>query len=343
VRAALLTELPSHGLHVRDDVPEPDALPGSVLIEVDACGICGTDLDILGGRSYSPDLPFVLGHEPVGRVVEVGAGVGTRWLGRRVSMTIFIGHEERCEVCREHPDWLTPCRTDSERLCYPGAQVVGVLGRPGGFADRLSVPERLLVEIPEQLDTLDAACLVDAGATAANAAQQVPAYDPRALIVLGAGPLGLLAAQLLPRPPLVVEPLENRRIQAEQLGLATASSLDAVSEPPGAILDCAGAAGLLDSSLKLLGPRGTYVAAGYGPVTTDSAHLARKELTVRGVRSGRREDLEWVFEGCATGALKPPPVSVWPLEQIDDAFAALKEGVVAGKAVIDLTKSRGTA
>ena len=340
MRAAVLTELPAGGLEQRAGLPEPEAGPGQAVLEVEACGICGTDLEILRGRSYVPELPFVLGHEPVGRVLAVGVGVEPDWVGRRVTTTIFVGHEERCVTCRTHPDWSTPCRVGDERLCYDGAEIIGVLGRPGAFAERLSLPARLLVAVPDELDSVAAACLVDAGATAANAVRHVDPRDPRPVAILGAGPLGFVAAQLLAATPLVVEPLAPRREAAAGLGLPTAASLEDPGEPLGAIVDCAGAPELLGHGLELLGSHGTYVVAGYGPVDTHFASLARKELAIRGVRSGRREDLERVLAAAATGEIRTPEATVWPLAEIDEAFAALRAGRVAGKAVIELTTTR---
>ena len=69
MKAAVLAHIPSEELQVVD-VPEP-VLPGDVLLSVEACGICGTDLHIMEGLSYRPELPLPLGHEPVGRVIEV--------------------------------------------------------------------------------------------------------------------------------------------------------------------------------------------------------------------------------------------------------------------------------
>jgi 2-desacetyl-2-hydroxyethyl bacteriochlorophyllide A dehydrogenase len=250
-------------------------------------------------------------------------------------MTIFVGHDESCETCLAHPEWRTPCRTDDERLCYAGAEVIGVLGRrPGGFAEQLEVPARLLVPVPESLSSEGAAALVDAGATAANAARHVDPGDPRPAAVFGAGPLGFLLAQLLDSPPVVVEPNPRRRAAAAALGLATAADPEELEFPLGTILDCAGAAGLFDRGLELLGAGGRYVVVGYGPVETSTAPLARKELRVEGVRSGRREDLERVLAAAASGELRLPEIETWPLDRIDDAFAALRGGEVAGKAVI---------
>jgi alcohol dehydrogenase, propanol-preferring len=334
MRAAVLEKLPTEAFTVNENFADPVPGPDAVVLRVEACGICGTDLEILRGRSYLPGLPFVLGHEAVGRVARVGADVDRALLEQRVTMTIFVGQEERCEVCAAHGDWQTPCRTGEERLCYAGAEVIGVLGRHGGFAELLEVPARLLVPVPDGITSAQAATLVDAGATAANAVGHLDRSDPRPLVVFGAGPLGFLAAQLTHDPPVVVEPNPRRRSAVAELGLRAVSDASEISYPVGAIVDCAGAGGLFAQGLELLGPRGRYVVAGYGPVETTLAPLARKEIFVAGVRSGRREHLEHVLALAASGDLRLPELSTWPLTDIDAAFAALRGGDVAGKAVI---------
>ena len=80
-----------------------------------------------------------------------------------------------------------------------------------------------------------------------------------------------------------------------------------------------------------------YVHAGYGPIERlELAPLARKELVIRGVRSGRREDLESIIALAAAGRVRLPPIDTWPLGAIDDAIAALRGRRVPGKAVIDV-------
>ncbi len=86
-------------------------------------------------------------------------------------------------------------------------------------------------------------------------------------------------------------------------------------------------------ALSALRPHGTLVVVGYGP-GLDSAAIARKELRVLGVRSGRREDLEHALRLAADRRIRLPEITMFPLARIDEAFAALRAGTVAGKAVI---------
>src|SRR6202012_2959541 len=116
MKAAVLRELPAERLHV-SEVPEPERPLGSVEVAVSACGVCGTDLHIMGGTSYRPDLPFVLGPEPVGTLIGLSPGPDPALTGRRVAAAIFVG----CGRC-------AACRAGDERLCEHGARVTGVLG-----------------------------------------------------------------------------------------------------------------------------------------------------------------------------------------------------------------------
>ena len=116
MRAALVRSLPALELSL-ETVAAPRAIgPEDLVVRVTACGLCGTDLHILAGHSYQPALPFVLGHEPVGIVVEAGELAGDRWLGRRVTLTLFTG----CGQCRE-------CHRGQERICSNLRSITGVL------------------------------------------------------------------------------------------------------------------------------------------------------------------------------------------------------------------------
>jgi propanol-preferring alcohol dehydrogenase len=295
-------------------------------VQVEACGICGTDLHILEGSSYRPALPFVLGHEPVGRVLDAAGPGAQEWSGRRVTLTLFEG----CGRCR----W---CLAGDERLCADLRSVRGVLNAAGGFAELMTVPARQAVEVPDALSSVEAATLVDAGASAMNAAEAIAARAGPVLVV-GGGPVGFLLAEILrsrDTPAVVVEPREERRALLSERGHAVVPALDAVRSPTPVVVECSGAAAAVAPALALLEPRGTLVLVGYAKLAHfDAAPIARKELTLRGIRSGSKASLEAINDLAARRAIRLPPATTWPIAEINAAFAALREGRVVGKAVV---------
>ena len=327
MRAALLTALPSDHLAVTE-VPDPQPAPDELLLDVLACGICGTDLHIVAGHSYRPALPFILGHEPVGRVIAAGSQADAHWVGQRVTITLFVG-DGTCA-------W---CLAGDERLCPGLVSVTGVVGANGGFAERLVVRTAQVIPVPEALSNDVAAGLVDAGATAANCVRVSSGAAAPITVVLGGGPVGFLAAELLRmdgRPVLVVESNARRREALAHLGHDVVDRADALDIQPGIVIDAAGDPSLVGWALDALEPHGTYVLGGYGTVDSlDLAPAARKELSVLGVRSGRREDLERVMLLASQRHIHVPDAESWALGDIDDAFRALRGGQVAGKAVIE--------
>src|SRR5258708_14814128 len=120
VIAAVATAIPATFLELRD-LPAPEPADGELILEVQACGICGTDLHILDGEPYRPEPPFVLSHEPVGRVAAAGSTADRAWLGRTGTVTPFTGCRT-CSVSRAGADRLGPALKSS----------TGVLSASGG-------------------------------------------------------------------------------------------------------------------------------------------------------------------------------------------------------------------
>ncbi len=328
MKAALLTRLPSPSLEIQT-VPLPDIPPDGIEVTVEACGVCGTDLHILNGASYRPVLPFVMGHEPVG-VVSKGP---RELMGRRVVPSIFVG----CGRC-------DPCRAGDERLCAQGPLVTGVLGPWGGFAEKMWLYPSQPVVVPEGLSPWVAAALVDAGATAHNAATLALHRQPRRVVVLGGGPVGFLTASILRSQGsevVVVEPNILRRDLLISRGYDTLIRLDQADPTPSSVVvDCSGVPEAFLAALNWLPTHGCCLIVGYSEVPrVDFAIVSRKELIFKGVRSGRRDDLIAVLELAQRRAIDVPPVTTWPLEHINDALSALQSGQVAGKAVITVNNA----
>lgn len=326
MQVAELTAIPSEHLHI-SEAPRPTIQASDeVILRVEACGVCGTDLHMLAGNSYRPDLPFILGHEPVGVVIEAGPGART-WLDHRATMTLFTGDG----TCR----W---CRDGDERLCRNLESITGVLGIPGGYAEYIRVRARQLVRVPESLPSPVAASLVDSGATAANSVRVATEWAPESALVLGAGPIGYICAELLRMHGVgyeVIEPAPTRRQAMIDRGHPTRQSSQETPEPVDVIIDCTGSPRAMASSLGHLQPHGLYVLAGYARVPNlDLGAVARIEASIRGIRSGRRSDLEYLLDLVATGKVKTPGLDLWRLSEVNDALDALRGGEVQGKAIV---------
>ena len=169
-----------------EDVPRPATGPGEVLVEVAACGICGSDVHGYDGSSGRRIPPLVMGHEAAGTVVEVGEGVTHFAVGERVTFdsTVFCGE---CVYCRQ----------GLINLC-DNRQVVGVatpdFRRAGAFAEFVSVPERIVYRLPDGMLFAEAAML-EAVAVALHAVAVSEVKGGETALVIGAGMIGLLTLQ----------------------------------------------------------------------------------------------------------------------------------------------------
>jgi D-arabinose 1-dehydrogenase-like Zn-dependent alcohol dehydrogenase len=335
VKAAVLNELPATTLTISDVPVPPLANADHILLRVHACGICGTDVHIMAGGSYAPQLPFVLGHEPVGIVEDASATPGRAWIGRRVAITLFTPGDKVCWGCDTDDG---PCSRGDERLCGNMSEITGTYNAWGAFADYVRVHEHQLVEAPGELSDAEVASLVDAGATAFNATRQALAHAASAVVVLGAGPVGLLVAEALRLhdiEPTLVDTSSKRADAARALGYDVSSDLATVVGHFDCAIDCTGAQEAVAWAAKALAPRGLIVVVGYTTVAAfDFAPIARKELRILGVRSGSRQDLVDALTAAAERRIHLPAIESWPLVDINAAFHALRAGEVAGKAVI---------
>ena len=183
MQALLLSEYSS--LSVRD-LPQPTPRPDELLIEVAACGICGSDVHGYDGSSGRRIPPIVMGHEAAGTVAAVGAEVAGFAVGDRVTFdsTIFCG---RCEFCKN----------GDVNLCND-RQVIGVscgeYRRYGAFAEFVTVPERVAYKLPDELGFAEAAML-EAVSVALHGVAVSEFRGGETILVIGAGMIGLLLLQ----------------------------------------------------------------------------------------------------------------------------------------------------
>jgi L-iditol 2-dehydrogenase len=183
VKALLLSEY--NNLEVVE-MPQPDPGPGELLIEVTACGICGSDVHGYDGSTGRRIPPIVMGHEAAGVVASVGTRVNKFAPGDRVTFdsTVYCG---ACEYCQKN----------QPNLCN-NRQVIGVscgeYSRAGAFAEFLVIPERIAYHLPDQFSSSDAAML-EAVSVALHGVAVSEMKEGDTVLVVGAGMIGLLLLQ----------------------------------------------------------------------------------------------------------------------------------------------------
>ena len=271
------------------DVETPHPQSHEALIQVIYAGICGTDRQILKGYS---GFEGVAGHEFVGRVVECADGA---WSGRRVVGEINV----TCRAC----DW---CRRGLGRHC-PNRTVMGIVNRPGAFADFVALPMANLHEVPPEIPD-EAAVFTEPLAAAAEILEQMPITPSTPVAVLGSGRLGLLVAQVLRHAGAEVTVIGRTGPKldlARSWGLravqvsgpsqsASVSQETAVSLPPrsfAVVVEATGSSEGLETALQLVAPRGTVVMKStfHEMAQFDTARLVVDEITLLGSRCGNFE------------------------------------------------------
>ena len=270
--------LDDSGVRVDDAHPEPCAGDGEVVVDVLRAGVCATDLALV--RGYM-DFRGVLGHEFVGRATS-GA-----FAGRRVVGEINAG----CGACAR-------CAAGDPRHCERRS-VLGILARDGAFAERLSLPERNLLAVPDGVDD-DAAILTEPLAAAYGIVERLGGAVPERALVVGDGRLGLLCALALADSGASVEVLGRhadrqaifdashpRGPRPRHLGrpLAPDTRMDRVP----LVVEASGRADLLDAAVGLVEPRGTLVlkTTTERAPSVDTARWVVDEIAVVGSRCGR--------------------------------------------------------
>ena len=293
------------------------------------CGVCRTDLHVLDGELPHPKLPLVLGHEIVGTVERVGAGVDRFTGGQRVGVP-WLGWT--CGECRY-------CRAGRENLC-DGARFTGYL-IDGGYAEYTVADARFCFPIPDGYDDLGAAPLLCAGLIGYRAL--VAAGDAERLGLYGFGAAAHIVAQVARhqgrRVFAFTRPGDDQAQQfARRLGAAWAGASDAQApEPLDAAIIFAPVGALVPAALRAVAKGGTVVCAGIHMSDIPSLPYERlwEERVLRSVANLTRRD------GAEFLALAPrvpvrTEVEAYPLERANEALERLRAGTVRGAAVLQV-------
>ena len=293
-----------------EEAPEPVAGERDVVIDVKACGICGSDLHTyLEGALVEEGQ--VLGHEFAGEVVEIGGEVKGITAGDRVTAVPI----QPCGSCRR-------CLEGNAHLCEHTHERGIAFGIPGAFADRLRIPDAQLGvnvhALPEGLSYEDGA-LVEPLGIAVHAVRRAATRPGQTALVLGLGTIGLHVAQVLRANGVEtvfgVDLSPLRRRLAEELGAVAIEG--EIEEALGGreldlVFECAGAPHLVQRALEVVRPRGTIVIVALydGPATIDPMVLAHKEAGLIGSVMVAPDDFRKALELLQSGqALAAPLVT----------------------------------
>jgi len=322
-----------------EDVPDPSPGPDEVVIKVKACGIDGTDVKLLEGFGYRPELPFITGHEPAGVVQELGEAVTEVQRGDRVVVYNFT----TCGVCEL-------CRANRANLCPNMTAVLGVRNRPGGHAELLVVPSRQLVTIPDQIPWTDAAVLGDAGITAFHAIDRAQLKLGETILIVGVGGVGSYAVQfakLAGARVITVDVTEEKVQRSLLLGAdkaINATQVDVVDQVReftdnwgvDCAIDIVGTQSTIGTGVDSLRNGGRIVIVGYTPeeYPVSGKRMAQNELQLIGSRCGRQQDLIDVVRLVAQGRTQSIVTDLLPLGRINEALDLLRAGKVLGRVVL---------
>ncbi len=330
------------GKVVVEERPVPSPGPGEVLVEVDHCGICGSDIHLLH-EGWAGDRPgLVAGHEFTGRIVALGDGVA----GWATGEEVVAGSSPRCGRCRR-------CLEDKPSQCENRDGSI-VDGHDGAFARYALVRADALLRVPEGVSAREAA-LAEPLAVALHAITRSGAARGDRVMVIGVGPIGALSiAALRARgigPILAVEPAEKRRRLAQDLGadeVLDPSELELfppweperiASRAVHAVLECSGKKAAMEAGFQQLRRGGTMtlVGAGMEAPSFDPNRLLLNELNVCGSFVYDKDGFEQALSLLATGTLPTDlliePEDV-PLDGLGAALGALARGEVAGKVMV---------
>jgi 2-desacetyl-2-hydroxyethyl bacteriochlorophyllide A dehydrogenase len=321
-----------------DDIPRPAVPAGHVLLDVEAAGVCGTELHFLEGLLTPATTPIVLGHEVAGRVAALGPGV-TGWSeGDAVAVHYF----HACRRCR-------PCRTGYEHLCdLPEGFLAFVTD--GGFAEQVAVPASALAAVPPGLSATEAAPLCCGAATALHALSVAELRIGDTAVVYGCGGVGLALVQVLRLAGvrvLAVSRSAAKRDAAVQLGADVAVDAsqggvaEQVREATGgrgvdAVFELVGRAATMTESLAALAKRGRLVIVGYSfdALEVSPLSLVVPEVSIRTSVGNTHAELIDVLRLAETGELRTIVHETAPLADAERVLGDLADGRVVGRSVL---------
>jgi len=322
-----------------EEVNSPKPESQEVLIEVEACGVCHSDLHLADGDwtqlAKIVKKPLILGHEIVGRVVARGHAVHHLEVGDRVGVPWLYWSCGECEFCRE----------GNENLC--ARQKITGVTVDGGYAEFVKAPASHALVVPHNLSSLEAAPLFCAGVTVYRALKQARISKGQRVAIFGIGGLGHIAVQIaraFGAETFAVDIVEEKLALASSLGASRTFNPRAAEGLRGmggvhVALVTSAAAAAYNMAFDCVRPSGTLLMVGlpsenigFPPIL-----MAAREIRIQASAVGTRQDLREVLAMAAEGKLRCE-VLPRPLAEVNEVSDELRRGRIPGRVV--LTPSR---
>jgi D-arabinose 1-dehydrogenase-like Zn-dependent alcohol dehydrogenase len=319
---------------IEREIPTPSA--GHVRIKVQACGVCHSDVFTKEGMWPGIQYPRVPGHEVVGIIDELGAGVSTWQQGQRVGVGWHGGYDGTCAECRRG-DFIN-CRN---------MKIAGI-SYDGGYQEYMVVPVEALVAVPESLNDSEAAPLLCAGVTTFNALRHSGASPGDLVAVLGIGGLGHLGIQFANKFGYRVAAIgrnpENAEL-AKKLGASVyldskaTNAAEELQKLGGAkvILATAPSSKAMSQLIDGLGPNGKLIVIGADSTSLEVTpiQLISGIRSIQGWASGTPSDSEDTLRFSEMTGVRPM-IETYPLERAADAYARMLSGDAQFRVVLTM-------
>jgi alcohol dehydrogenase, propanol-preferring len=321
-----------------EDVPRPLVDATDLLLQVEACGVCHSDLHVADGDwpqfTSLTKMPLIPGHEIAGRVVEKGSAVEEFQIGDRVGVPWIYWTCGECEFCRE----------GNENLCAR-QRITGVTV-DGGFAEFIKAPASHAVRIPDALSAAEAAPLFCAGVTVYRALKQARISAGQRLAIFGIGGLGHIAVQVgreLGAEVTAIDVADEKLHLAETLGAANclnaaSTNVTKALRAKGSVhvaLVTSAAKAAYDMAFACVRPAGTLLAVGLPAenICFPPILMAAKEVRIQASAVGTRQDLREVLALASKGKIHCQ-VTTHPVADVNLVMDRLRQGQVSGRTAL---------
>ena len=318
------------------EIPKPG--PDEVLIKVEACGVCHSDLHLAEG-DWSQLLrlikkPLIPGHEVVGRVVEKGAEVSNLNIGDRAGVAWVHWTCGECDFCKEGSENLCP------RQAITGATV------DGGYAEFIRAKASHALKVPDALKSEEAAPLFCAGLTVYRAIKKAGIKEGQRVAIFGIGGLGHLAVQIAKvfgAEVFAVDISDDKLEFARSLGAdhtLNATEADVAKEfrklgGAHVAVVTSGSKAAYDSAFYAVRAGGSLAVVGMPSENLSFPAIMMREIKISSSATGTREELREVLELAAKGKLRCH-TETRPLEEINEIFDEMRRAQITGRVVLTI-------